>query len=250
MSNNKRVFITGSNRGIGYTVLKEFAGQGWDIYAHARKKNVEFEDSMKLIASQYEIVINPIYFDLRDSKQISAELSVLMKSKIPIDVLVNSAGIIHGGLFQMTSVQSIRNVFDVNFFGALEVTQLLAKYMIRKKSGCIINIASIAGIDLSSGNSAYGASKAALIAFSKTLSSELSSYGVRVNVVAPSLTNTEMADSAFAKKEKEILQGGNSPFQRLALPEEIAHLVLFLSSEKASFINGQVIRIDGGNKFL
>ena len=149
----------------------------------------------------------------------------------------------------MTPISDIRKVLDINLFGMLKITQLVSKYMIRKKTGSIINISSVAGIDLSSGNCAYGLSKAAVIAFSKTLSSELSSFGVRVNVVAPSLTDTDMAHTKQATKEREALVNGKDEFSRMASPGEIANLVCYLASDKASFINGQVIRIDGGNKF-
>ena len=173
-----------------------------------------------------------------------------MNKKIkPIDVLVNSAGIIHGGIFQMTPIKDIRRVLDVNLFGMLQVTQLVSKYMLRRRSGSIINISSVAGIDLSPGNCAYGLSKAAVIAFSKTLSLELSRFGIRVNVVAPSLTDTDMAHSAEATKERDLLASGKDPFVRMATTREIADVVLFLSSSSASFINAQVVRVDGGNRF-
>ena len=149
----------------------------------------------------------------------------------------------------MTPISDIRKVLDVNLFGMLEVTQLISKYMIRNKSGSIINIASVAGIDLSSGNSAYGLSKAAVIAFSKTLSKEISSFGIRVNVVAPSLTDTDMAHTDEATKEREMLLSGDDYFYRMAKPEEIANVVNFLASDDSFFINGQVIRVDGGNTF-
>lgn len=148
-----------------------------------------------------------------------------------------------------TAICDIKKVLDVNLFGMLEVTQLVCKYMVRKKTGNIINISSVAGIDLSPGNSAYGLSKAAVIAFSKTLSAELSTYGIRVNVVAPSLTDTDMAATDQAKKERQLLTDATDHFVRMALPNEIADLVCFLASDKSAFINGQVIRIDGGNKF-
>ena len=178
-----------------------------------------------------------------------SEVYKIFKEKIPVDILVNSAGIIHGGLFQMSPVKDIRKVFDVNFFGLIELTQLISKYMTRFKNGNIINISSVAGLDLSTGNCAYGTSKAAVIAFSKTLSSELSSYGIRVNVVAPSLTNTDMAFSKEASKERESLLKSNKPFERMASPSEISDAVFFLASENSKFINGQVLRVDGGNKF-
>ena len=246
---NNTALITGSNRGIGFSLLEKFASEGCDIYAHSRKYNIEFEKNTRLISDKYNVEIRHVYFDLLNSAEIKSAITTLIKTKVPIDILVNSAGIIHGGLFQMTNVQMIKDVFSVNFFGMLEVTQLVSKYMIRKKAGSIINIASVAGIDLSAGNCAYGTSKAAVIAFSKTLSSELSAYGIRVNVIAPSLTDTEMAYTNEAKKEREILSDNLEPFKRMANPEEIANSVCFLASERSSFINGEVIRVDGGNKF-
>ena len=249
MLKNKTALITGSNRGIGFSLLEKFATEGCNIYAHSRKTNIEFEKKAKEISIKNNIKIQHIHFDLQKSSEIRTAIMSIIKTKVPIDILVNSAGIIHGGLFQMTTVQTIKDVFSVNFFGMLEVTQLVSKYMIRKKHGSIINIASVAGIDLSAGNCAYGSSKAAVIAFSKTLSSELSTYGIRVNVVAPSLTDTEMAYTTEAKKEREILSDNKEPFKRMAKPEEIANSVCFLASEKSSFINGEVIRVDGGNRF-
>tara|TARA_Y100001970_G_C14253051_1_gene873215 strand:- start:4750 stop:5508 length:759 start_codon:yes stop_codon:yes gene_type:complete len=247
--NNKTAFITGSNRGIGFSILKKFAENGCNIYAHSRTKNNEFEERTKVISESNNVEIIHTYFDLEDVDAIKSELRSIMKSKIPIDILVNSAGIIYGGLFQMTPISDIRKVLDVNLFGMLEVTQLISKYMIRNKSGSIINIASVAGIDLSSGNSAYGLSKAAVIAFSKTLSKEISSFGIRVNVVAPSLTDTDMAHTDEATKEREMLLSGDDYFYRMAKPEEIANVVNFLASDDSFFINGQVIRVDGGNTF-
>ena len=246
---NKTALITGSNRGIGLSILENFAQQGCDIVAHSRQSCDEFLGVAKEISEKHNVEITHVYFDLQDNAAMRSEIHSIIKTKIPIDILVNSAGIIHGGLFQMTPITDIRKVLDVNLFGMLEVTQLVCKYMMRSKRGSIINIASVAGIDLSAGNCAYGLSKAAVIAFSKTLSSELSSYGIRVNVVAPSLTDTDMAHTDQAKKEREILTEAKNHFVRMAEPDEIADLVCFLASDQSAFINGQVIRIDGGNKF-
>ena len=246
---NKTALITGSNRGIGLSILENFAQQGCDIVAHSRQKCDRFIAKTRDISEKCNVDIHHIYFDLEDNVAMRSAIHSIIKSKIPIDILVNSAGIIHSGLFQMTPISNIRQVLDVNLFGMLEVTQLVCKYMMRNKSGSIINIASVAGIDLSAGNCAYGLSKAAVIAFSKTLSSELSSYGIRVNVVAPSLTDTDMAHTDQAKKERQLLTDATDHFVRMAQPNEIADLVCFLASGKSAFINGQVIRIDGGNKF-
>ncbi len=247
--NNKTALVTGSNRGIGYSIMETFAKQGCDIIAHARKKNDEFEKKIDSLSKKNNVHVKPIYFDLQDRDEIRSEIIKLIKSKVPISILVNSAGIIHGGLFQMTHIQTIRDVFDVNFFGMLEVTQLVCKSMLKNKKGSIINIASSAGLDLSEGNCAYGTSKAALIAFSKTLSFEMGKHGIRVNVIAPSLTDTDMGHMPEANKEREILSSSTEPFKRMALPEEISNTVSFLASDKSSFINGEIIRIDGGNRF-
>lgn len=246
---NKSALITGSNRGIGLAILESFAKHRCNIYAHSRKATNEFKLLLREMSKKYNVKITNVNFDLRDNTEIKNAIMSIIKTKEPLDILVNSAGIIHGGLFQMTPISSIRNVFDVNFFGMLEITQLVSKYMIRKKRGSIVNIASVAGIDLSTGNCAYGTSKSAVIAFSKTLSSELSNYGIRVNVVAPGLTNTDMAHTAEAQKERGKLKG-DKPFERMAIPTEIADLVVFLASDNSSFINGEVIRIDGGNRLL
>ena len=248
MLQNKTAIITGSNRGIGLSILKKFASEGADIIAHSRKEDNFFTEECKNLSHKYKVKISHIYFDLLDKEAIKKEILSIIKTRIPIDILVNSAGIIHGGLFHMTTIKSIRDVFDVNFFGLMEITQLVSKYMLRRKKGSIINISSVAGIDLSAGNCGYGASKAAVIAFSKTLSDELSVHGVRVNVIAPSLTDTDMSKTIEAKKEREILSEEKG-FKRMAKPEEIAELVAFLSSDNSSFINGEVIRVDGGNRF-
>lgn len=246
---NKLAFITGSNRGIGFSILEKFASNGCNIIAHSRKNDIDFIKKLKIFENKYNVKIKNIIFDILDTETMKREVYKIFKEKIPIDILVNSAGIIHGGLFQMSPVKDIRKVFDVNFFGLLELTQLVSKYMTRFKNGNIINISSVAGLDLSTGNCAYGTSKAAVIAFSKTLSSELSSYGIRVNVVAPSLTNTDMAFSKEASKERELLISSNKPFERMAEPSEISDAVYFLASENSKFVNGQVVRVDGGNKF-
>ena len=249
MSTNKKyALITGSNRGIGLSILEKLSSNGFNIFAHSRLHDPDFEKT-KSIAKSKSVEITHINFDLQDTEAMKSEIKKIIKGKLPIDVLVNSAGIIHGGLFQMTPVKDIRHVFEINLFGMLELTQLVCRYMMRNNSGSIINISSVAGIDLSAGNSAYGLSKAAIIAFSKTLSAEMSSHGIRVNAIAPSLTETDMGLSEQAAKEREMLSNGDDYFYRIAQPEEIANVVNFLASDESSFINGQVIRVDGGNRF-
>ena len=128
----------------------------------------------------------------------------------------------------------------------MELTRLVLKIMTRKKSGSIVNISSIAGLDLAAGNSAYGVSKAALAAWTKTLAAEFTGSGIRINAVAPGLTDTRMAVLMEEKAKQEMISA--SAMNRLAKPEEIAQAVFFLTSDAASFINGQILRVDGGAK--
>ncbi|MDO4323070.1 MAG: SDR family oxidoreductase [Lachnospiraceae bacterium] len=240
--------ITGSSRGIGAAILEKFAANGYHIFAHARKYSQEFEQHLLELEKEYAVEIIPVYFDMTDSEAMQREMRKLIQERRKLHVLVNNAGVIHSGLFQMTEMQTIRDVFEVNLFSAMELTQLALKMMVRKKGGSIVNLSSIGGLDLGMGMCAYGVSKAALAAFTKTLSCELGYYGIRVNAVAPGFVDTRMGQSEEVRAERERLESKKGQLCRLAQPEEIANTVYFLTSGQASYINGQVIRIDGGNQ--
>lgn len=192
----------------------------------------------------YQERITCVYFDLTDEQSIKAAVKQFMKDKVKIDILVNNAGIAHGGLLQMTSMKEVRSVFEVNFFAALQMTQLVSRMMGRMGGGSIVNIASISGLDLEAGNCAYGTSKAALIALTKTAAKELAPLNIRVNAIAPGLTDTAMAQLMEEKAGEAMVR--QTAFNRLAKPEEIADAVVYLASGKSSFITGQVLRVDGG----
>jgi 3-oxoacyl-[acyl-carrier protein] reductase len=242
---NKTVLITGANRGIGREIAEAFAQVGASLIVHSRSQSAAFDEDMLALAARYKVAIEHVVFDMMDTLGMKAAINAALPPGRNIDVLVNNAGIAHGGLFQMTPVSVVRSVFDVNFFAQLEITQLMVRRMSRQRAGSIVNIGSIAGLDLAAGNVAYGVSKAALMAFTKTLAAELGSFGVRVNAVAPGLVDTEMATQMEKKARTEMIQ--NSAMQRLATVEEIAQVVLFLASDAASFVNGQVIPVNGGN---
>lgn len=239
----KTALITGCNRGIGKSILKLFASNGADIWACTRKQSDEFSDFLNLLRREYKIKIETLYFDFINEFEIKDQLKQLYTTNHRIDILVNNAGKSHGGLIQMTSLSQIKNVFEINFFSHILVSQIVAKIMLKHKSGSIINIVSIAGIDPNSGNIAYGSSKAALIYATKIMAKEFAPF-VRVNAIAPGLTETAMADEMEKNaKENMIL---SSAMKRLADPDEIANVALFLASDQSSFVNGQIIRVDGG----
>jgi 3-oxoacyl-[acyl-carrier protein] reductase len=241
---DKTALIAGCNRGIGKEILTLFAQEGANLVACIRKENPEFSTYIRDLSSKTNVSIEPLYFDMSNEESIKSAINPLIKSKTKIDVLVNNAGVAHGGFLQMTSISKIREVFEVNFFSQLLVIQLVSKLMMRQKTGSIVNLASIAGIDSYPGYSAYGSSKAALIYATKTLSKELARYNIRVNTIAPGMTDTNMAKEMGEAANSEILN--RCAMNRLAKPEEIAQLALFLASDQSSFITGQTIRIDGG----
>lgn len=238
------VIITGANRGIGKAMIEVFAKAGHNIWACARRQNPEFEEYISEFASVNDVWIKPVYFELGDEDAMHQGIKAIFADRQPIDVLINNAGISTVGLLNQTDVDDIRKLFEVNYFSVLSLIQLVSKKMIIKRKGVIINMASLAGIEPQPGKVAYGSSKAAVIMMTRCLAKELGPLGIRVNAIAPGPVETEMIhqydDDMLKRLESE------SPLRRLAHPEEIAQTALFLASEQSSYINGEIIKVDGG----
>lgn len=245
MLKGKTALITGTARGLGKAFVEEFAKNGANVIAHARKETPEFMQMIAKVSQKYGVSVTPVFFDMTDAEAMKNAVCKIIADKTPVDILVNNAGVAHGGLFQMTAMSKIREVFEINLFSHMTLTQLLLRYMVKRGGGSIINIASISGMDLLAGNCAYGVSKAAFIAFTKTLAAECGANGVRVNAISPGLTDTDMANLMEEKAGNKMVE--SSAMNRRARPDEIANIAVFLASDNASFINGQTIRADGGH---
>lgn len=194
------------------------------------------------MSTQNGVTIKSVYFDMLDTSEMKDCFKQLKKDRIAVDALINNAGMSAGGLFQMTRIEDIKHVFDVNLFSHMDLTQLMLKIM-AKENASITNVASIAGVNFRAGNSAYGVSKAALIAWTQVLQVELQGK-IWVNVVAPGLTDTDMAQEMEEKLQAITLS--RSVISRLATANEIAKAIFFLACDQASFITGTVLKVDGG----
>lgn len=240
----KTALVTGCNRGIGKAIIEKFAKDGANLITVTRTNSKEFEDFTKFLEDTYQIKVNELHFDLTDTDVMKDQIKALLKEKTPIDILVNNAAITHGGLFTMTSMKTIHAVFNTNLFAQMELTQLVLKAMMKAKYGSIVNIGSVLGLDLPAGVSSYGVAKAALMAWTKTLSKEVGHFNVRVNAVAPGIIDTQMGTQTDEKVVSKMLESAG--IKRLGTVEEIANAVAFLASDDSQYVTGQILRVDGG----
>lgn len=225
-------------------MVEVFAAKSHNVWACARKQNLDFEEQLRNLSNQHNVWVKPVYFEMTDEESLKEGLNSIFADKQPIDVLVNNAGISTVGLLSQTKVEEVKRLFDVNYFSVLRIIQLVSKKMMMKRKGAIINMASLAGIEPQPGKIAYGSSKAAVILMTQCLAKELGPLGIRVNAIAPGPIETEMIHQYNDDMLKQL--ASESSLRRLGKPEEIAQTALFLASEQASYINGEIIKVDGG----
>lgn len=249
MLDGKNAIITGARSGIGLATLKLFTKNGCNCWAVIHHDDEEFLSTIHQLEEECKVWIKPVHIDLSISDSIKEGIKEIVKDKHSIDILVNAAGIVSPNrLFSMTKMDDIRKVMEVNFFSAIELTQLVCRSMMRQRSGSIVNIASIAAWGEDTSQMEYAASKAALVIATKKLARELGSAGIRVNAVAPGLTQTKMLDVLEEEAEAQIKKGLG--LHRFGTPDEIAEVCLFLASDKASYVTGETIKADGGGTDL
>jgi 3-oxoacyl-[acyl-carrier protein] reductase len=241
---NKNAIITGCNRGIGKAILEVFAENGANVWACARKQTDEFENFADELAQKYHVIIKPVYFDLTDYEQIKNSIKTIMSEKKQIDILINNAGIMPTALpCAITPVEQMKHTFEVNFFSQIFLAQLVSRIMVIQKQGRIVFISSVSGFDADASFD-YTTSKIAIIGATKQMANELGSSGITVNAVAPGMTQTDMTAAIKPKIYEEHIE--RTVLKRIAIPREIANVALFLASDLASYMTGQILRIDGG----
>lgn len=241
---NRTSVITGCNRGIGKAILEDFARHGSDVFAVVRKEDLEFCRYCEHLSKDYHVIIEPVYADFQSDEDIKQAARSIVKTKKKIDVLVNNIGIANPlSMLTMTKMETIREAFQINLFSALLFTQLVGKSMMRNQQGSVIFLSSSAAFDGGS-NIEYSASKAAVVGAVRRLALEFGKFNIRINAVAPGLTDTDMGNSM--SPEDEAIAASRNVMGRKAKPEEIADVVLFMASDLSRFMTGQVLRVDGG----
>jgi 3-oxoacyl-[acyl-carrier protein] reductase len=240
---NKTILITGSNGGIGRVLCKKIASNGGNIICCIRKKDNKFYKYIKILSKKYKKKIKILLFDLENEKQITKSINSLYKNNIIIDVLVNNAGTASGSLIEMTLLNDLKKIFQINFFSQIYIIQKLLKLLKKSNNPSIINICSIAGLLNHRGTVAYGSSKAALIFATKVMANEFSPYKIRVNAIAPSAVNTGMYKKMDKNSQKLLLK--DSFLKKPISVEQIANKILYLASEKSLKDNGKIIIMNG-----
>ena len=235
----KKVLVTGASGGIGKAIAMELSSSGADLCLTGRNES-ELENLQKIIGGNCQIIIS----DLSNSEGINNLSDQAQEIMGQIDILVNNAGITKDNLFMRMSEDDWNEVININLNSIFKLTKRLIKGMIKRRYGRIINITSVIGVAGGAGQSNYSASKAGIIAMSKSLAQEVGSRSVTVNSIAPGFIETNMTAELSDDRKDDILR--SISVGRLGKPDDIAGAVCFLASDKASYITGQTIHINGG----
>ena len=240
---NKTIVVTGGSRGIGKSIVLKLAENGANVIftylSSSEKANMVIEEAQK-----YGVSIEAFKSDASNYEDCQQLIDNILSKHVSIDVLVNNAGVTKDNLLLRMSEQDFNSVLSVNMNSVFNMTKAVQKSMLKSRNGCIINLSSVVGLKGNAGQANYAASKSAIIGFSKSVALELGSRNIRCNVIAPGYIETEMTqklDNKTADLWKQSI-----PLKRAGVGDDVANLIVFLSSEMASYITGQVISVCGG----
>lgn len=240
MDERKTAIVTGASRGIGRATAVELAKAGYYVIINFKSNETAAQETLSILKSaggDGEIS----QFDVADSSQTKGAVKAITEQHKNIQVLVNNAGITADGLFMLLGEDEWDSVINTSLKGFYNITKPVLREMVRKKRGSIVSLSSLSALMPNRGQSNYSAAKAGIIAASRSLATEVARFGIRVNVVAPGLIETDMIKEAPVEQIKQII-----PMARLGKPEEVASVIRFLCSDDASYVTGQVIGINGG----
>jgi 3-oxoacyl-[acyl-carrier protein] reductase len=230
---NKVCLITGAGRGIGKVIAEQFIADGAIVYVNDLQEP-EIEGA------------KPICFDVTDSAALKAGLMQVYRAEGRIDCIVNNAAIIQNQKLGMVTKQLLEKMYAVNVFAVIDMIQIASRLMARTGGGCFVNMASVTGVVGSPGQVAYSSTKGAVITITKSAAKELAPMNIRVNAVAPGIVRTERFEELYEASGDKI----NERIEKIALgrlgtPQDIANAVAFLASDRASYISGQILGVDG-----
>lgn len=240
---NEIALVTGASRGIGRGIALQLAADGYDIAFCCHQAT----DAAKQVADEIRQKGRRVYWaacDISDFKQVQSFMEAIETELGPLSVVVNNAGIIKDSSLVRMDLDTWRSVLATNLDGVFNVCRNAIFGFLKKKSGCIINISSVAGVYGTHWQTNYSASKAGVIGFSKALSKEVGQYGIRVNVVAPGFIKTDMTMTLDAKTMESAI--ASITLRRFGEVQDVSNLVSFLASDRARYITGQTLQVDGG----
>ncbi|MDR3145445.1 MAG: 3-oxoacyl-[acyl-carrier-protein] reductase [Treponema sp.] len=237
---NKKALVTGASRGIGRAIAELFIAEGAEVWGLGTRE----PEDLAAWASRAGTKLRWISADLGELPRVEGIIDGKIKEAGGFDILVNNAGVTRDNLAFRMSLEDFQKVLDVNLTAAFLIARAVGRDMIRRRQGSIINMSSVVGIHGNGGQANYAASKAGLIGLTKSLAAEVASRGVRVNAVAPGFITSDMTRAMGEGAKTAMLE--HIPLKRVGNPEDVAQAALFLASDGAAYITGQVLAVDGG----